>query len=53
MALRTPEEFKESLRKLRPNVYKFGELIEDVTITPSNERDRGRSCSNLRRSSDC
>jgi len=35
MALKTPGEFNESLRKLRPNIYKFGELIEDVTIHPA------------------
>jgi len=35
MALRMPGEFKESLRKSRPNVYKFGELIEDVTTHPA------------------
>jgi len=29
--MKTPEEYKESLRQLRPNIYKFGELIEDVT----------------------
>jgi 4-hydroxybutyryl-CoA dehydratase/vinylacetyl-CoA-Delta-isomerase len=30
MALKTPEEYKESLRKLRPNIHKFGKAIEDV-----------------------
>jgi 4-hydroxybutyryl-CoA dehydratase/vinylacetyl-CoA-Delta-isomerase len=38
MALRTYEEFKESLRRMRPNVYKFGELIEDVTTHPATRR---------------
>ncbi len=38
MALRTPEEYKESLRKMRPNIYKFGELIEDVTTHPATRR---------------
>lgn len=33
--LKTPEQYKESLRKMRPNVYKFGELIEDVTTHPA------------------
>lgn len=32
MSLKTPEQYKESLRKMRPNIYKFGELIQDVTI---------------------
>ena len=36
--LRTPEEYKESLRKLRPNIHKFGELIEDVTTNPATKR---------------
>lgn len=36
--MRTPEEYKESLRKMRPNVYKFGELIEDVTAHPATRR---------------
>lgn len=31
MALKTAEQYKESLRKMRPNIYKFGELIQDVT----------------------
>lgn len=33
--LKTPEQYKESLRKMRSNVYKFGELIEDVTTHPA------------------
>jgi len=33
--MRTPEEYKESLRRMRPNVFKFGELIKDVTIHPA------------------
>lgn len=36
--LRTPEDYKESLRKMRPNIYKFGELIEDVTSHPATRR---------------
>lgn len=32
MSLKTPEQYKESLRTMRPNIYKFGELIEDVTV---------------------
>ncbi len=35
VALKTPEEYKASLSEMRPNVYKFGELIEDVTTHPS------------------
>ncbi len=31
MALKTREQYLESLRKMRPNIYKFGERIDDVT----------------------
>jgi 4-hydroxybutyryl-CoA dehydratase / vinylacetyl-CoA-Delta-isomerase len=37
MALKTATEYKESLRKMRPNVYKFGKLIEDVTTHPATK----------------
>ena len=36
--MKTPEEYKESLRKMRANIYKFGELIEDVTTHPFTRR---------------
>ena len=36
--MRSSEEYKESLRKMKPNIYKFGELIKDVTIHPSTKR---------------
>jgi len=36
--MRTAQEYKESLRRMRPNVYKFGELIEDVTTHPATRR---------------
>ncbi|MGA1822481.1 MAG: 4-hydroxyphenylacetate 3-hydroxylase N-terminal domain-containing protein [Thermoplasmatota archaeon] len=36
--MKTPEEYRESLRSMRPNIYKFGELIEDVTIHPLTRR---------------
>ncbi len=38
MALRTPAEYKESLMRLRPNIYKFGELVKDVTTHPTTRR---------------
>ncbi len=38
MALRTYEEYLESLRQMRPNMHKFGELIEDVTTHPATKR---------------
>jgi 4-hydroxybutyryl-CoA dehydratase/vinylacetyl-CoA-Delta-isomerase len=34
MALKNVQEYKESLQKMQPNVYKFGKLIEDVTTNP-------------------
>ncbi|MBN1389095.1 MAG: 4-hydroxyphenylacetate 3-hydroxylase [Candidatus Thermoplasmatota archaeon] len=36
--MRTSEEYRESLRRMRPNIYKFGELIKDVTAHPSTKR---------------
>jgi len=36
--MRTAQEYRESLRRMRPNVYKFGELIEDVTTHPATRR---------------
>ena len=38
MALKTYEEYIESLRKMKSNVYKFDELIEDVTTHPATRR---------------
>ncbi len=38
MALRTYEEYIASLKKLRPNIYKYDELIEDVTTHPTTRR---------------
>ena len=37
MALKTAEEYKQSLRAMRPNIYKFDELIEDVTVHPATK----------------
>ena len=34
MTLITGKQYVESLKKMRPNVYKFGKLIEDVTTNP-------------------
>jgi len=36
--LKTPEEYKQSLKILRPNIFKFGELIDDVTTHPATKR---------------
>jgi 4-hydroxybutyryl-CoA dehydratase/vinylacetyl-CoA-Delta-isomerase len=35
MALRTYQQYVESLKKMRPNIYKFDELIDDVTTHPA------------------
>ena len=36
--MKTSKEYKESLRKMRPNIYKFGELIKYVTTHPATRR---------------
>ena len=36
--MKTSKQYKENLRKMRPNVYKFGELIKDVTTHPATKR---------------
>jgi 4-hydroxybutyryl-CoA dehydratase/vinylacetyl-CoA-Delta-isomerase len=38
MALKTRIDYLAALRELRPNIYKFGELIEDVTSHPATKR---------------
>jgi len=38
MTIRTKEEYLDGLKSLRPNIYKFGELIEDVTTHPATKR---------------
>ncbi|MEK6194302.1 MAG: 4-hydroxyphenylacetate 3-hydroxylase, partial [Deltaproteobacteria bacterium] len=38
MGIKTREEYLAALKKLRPNIYKFGELIEDVTTHPATKR---------------
>jgi 4-hydroxybutyryl-CoA dehydratase/vinylacetyl-CoA-Delta-isomerase len=38
MGVTTRKEYLSSLRGLRPNIYKFGELIEDVTRHPATKR---------------
>jgi 4-hydroxybutyryl-CoA dehydratase/vinylacetyl-CoA-Delta-isomerase len=38
MALKTYEQYLASLKKLRPNIYKYDELIEDVTTHPATRR---------------
>ena len=34
MALKTGEQYKESIRAMKSNVYKYGKLIEDITTAP-------------------
>jgi 4-hydroxybutyryl-CoA dehydratase/vinylacetyl-CoA-Delta-isomerase len=36
--MKTPKEYKDSLRKMKPNIYKFGKLIKDVTSHPATKR---------------
>ena len=38
MALKTRKDYLASLKAMRPNVYKFGELIEDITTNPATKR---------------
>ncbi|RKX24220.1 MAG: hypothetical protein DRP45_08680 [Candidatus Zixiibacteriota bacterium] len=38
MAIKTYEQYLDSLRSMRPNIYKFDELIEDVTTHPATRR---------------
>ncbi len=38
MAIKTRKEYLESLKAMRPNVYKFGKLIQDVTTDPATKR---------------
>jgi len=38
VALKTRDDYLKALRRLRPNMYKFGELIEDVTTHPATKR---------------
>jgi len=35
MALKTGAQYLEEMRKMRPNVYKYGKLIEDITTDPA------------------
>ena len=36
--MKNSKEYKESLKKMRPNIYKFGELIKDVATHPATKR---------------
>ncbi len=38
MPLKTYVEYLKSLQKMRPNMYKFDKLIEDVTTNPATKR---------------
>lgn len=38
MTLKKRKEYLVALKKLRPNIYKFGELIKDVTQHPATKR---------------
>jgi 4-hydroxybutyryl-CoA dehydratase/vinylacetyl-CoA-Delta-isomerase len=36
--MKTSKEYKQSLKDMRPNIFKFGELIKDVTTHPATKR---------------
>jgi 4-hydroxybutyryl-CoA dehydratase/vinylacetyl-CoA-Delta-isomerase len=38
MALKTYEQYVASLKKMRPNIYKWDQLIDDVTVHPATRR---------------
>ena len=38
MSIKTRADYLSALKKMRPNVYKFGELIEDVTTHPATKQ---------------
>ena len=44
MSLKTREDYLSSLKKMRPNIYKFGELIDDVTMHPATKRTVESHC---------
>jgi 4-hydroxybutyryl-CoA dehydratase/vinylacetyl-CoA-Delta-isomerase len=44
MGLKTRQDYLRALRKLKPNIYKFGELIEDVTTHPATKRTVESHC---------
>lgn len=37
MVLKTGAQYKDSLKAMRSNVYKFGKLITDVTMDPNTK----------------
>ena len=44
MALQTRDDYLNALKRMRPNIYKFGELIEDVTTHPATKRTIESHC---------
>ena len=44
MTLKTRDDYLKALKKMRPNIYKFGELIEDVTTHPATKRTVESHC---------
>jgi len=52
MALKSRKEYLAALRKMRPNIYKFGELIEDVTAHPATRRTVESHCMSFDAASD-
>ena len=36
MALKTPEQYEESMRKMNFKIYLMGELVNNVTVLPTH-----------------
>ena len=47
MPLRTREQYLADLKAMRPNIYKFGERIDDVTTHPATRRAVESHCRGL------
>jgi 4-hydroxybutyryl-CoA dehydratase/vinylacetyl-CoA-Delta-isomerase len=52
MAIKTRDDYIKALQKLRPNIYKFGELIEDVTTHSATKRTVESHCRSFDASND-
>ena len=52
MALKTRVDYIKAIKELRPNIYKFGELIEDVTTHPATRRTIESHCLSFDASND-
>jgi len=52
MTLKTRKDYVQALKNLRPNIYKFGELIKDVTTNPATKRTVESHCLSFDASND-